>query len=146
MSMSQRKIFFVERANCFFYFSKSVITLFVLCAGYLMCIFQEKLDDSLLENLQDFEFAVCHWFTSSSYICLSATGDRILIWTAHLLWNIQFSDEDGDSKKFFYRTSKTRLLDNLLGDLYHKILGMQAKTITSSLILCLMTGTSLGYI
>lgn len=36
----------------------------------------------------------------------------------------QFS-EDGDEKKFFYHTSKTRELDNLLGDIYHKILGIQ---------------------
>ncbi|KAF5949429.1 hypothetical protein HYC85_011422 [Camellia sinensis] len=60
--------------------------------GYLMCVFEEKLDETTLENLQDFEFA--------------------------------FSDEDGDMKKFFYRTSKTRELDNLLGDIYHKILGL----------------------
>lgn len=26
--------------------------------GYLLCIFQEKLDESILDNLQDFEFAV----------------------------------------------------------------------------------------
>ncbi|KAL3636963.1 MutS protein msh5 [Castilleja foliolosa] len=61
--------------------------------GYLMCIFEEKLDDNILEKLQDFEFA--------------------------------FSDEEGDSKKFFYRTGKTRELDNLLGDIYHKILDME---------------------
>ncbi|KAK4398540.1 DNA mismatch repair protein MSH5 [Sesamum angolense] len=30
----------------------------------------------------------------------------------------EFSDEDGDSKKFFYRTAKTRELDDLLGDIY----------------------------
>ncbi|KAL6529464.1 MutS protein msh5 [Orobanche gracilis] len=59
--------------------------------GYLMCIFEEKLGDNILEKLRDFEFA--------------------------------FSDEVGDSKKFFYRTGKTRELDNLLGDIYHKILG-----------------------
>lgn len=35
----------------------------------------------------------------------------------------QFS-EDGDEKRFFYHTPKTRELDNLLGDIYHKILGM----------------------
>lgn len=27
-------------------------------AGYLMCIFEEKLDDTTLEQLQGFEFAV----------------------------------------------------------------------------------------
>ncbi|XP_038985237.1 DNA mismatch repair protein MSH5 isoform X3 [Phoenix dactylifera] len=58
--------------------------------GYLMCIFDEKLNEDILEKLQDFEFA--------------------------------FS-EDGDEKKYFYHTSKTRELDNLLGDIYHKILG-----------------------
>ncbi|KAG5551055.1 hypothetical protein RHGRI_009472 [Rhododendron griersonianum] len=58
--------------------------------GYFLCIFEQKLDETTLETLPDFEFA--------------------------------FSDEDGDTKKFFYRTSKTRELDNLLGDIYHKIL------------------------
>ncbi|KAJ0982955.1 hypothetical protein J5N97_011210 [Dioscorea zingiberensis] len=33
--------------------------------------------------------------------------------------------EDGDEKKFFYHTAKTRELDNLLGDIYHKILDME---------------------
>ncbi|KAL2523708.1 DNA mismatch repair protein MSH5 [Abeliophyllum distichum] len=61
--------------------------------GYLMCIFEEKIDEQILEKLQDFEFF--------------------------------FSDEDGDSKKFFYRTAKTRELDDLLGDIYHKILDME---------------------
>ncbi|KAL2472956.1 DNA mismatch repair protein MSH5 [Forsythia ovata] len=61
--------------------------------GYLMCIFEEKIDEQILEKLQDFEFS--------------------------------FSDEDGDSKKFFYRTAKTRELDDLLGDIYHKILDME---------------------
>ncbi|KAK6149277.1 hypothetical protein DH2020_016802 [Rehmannia glutinosa] len=70
--------------------------------GYLMCIFEEKLDDNILLKLQDFEFA--------------------------------FSDEDGDSKKFFYRTAKTRELDNLLGDIYHKILDME-RAITRDLVM-----------
>ncbi|XP_057980785.1 DNA mismatch repair protein MSH5 [Malania oleifera] len=68
--------------------------------GYLMCIFEE-LDESTLNNLEDFEFV--------------------------------FSDGDGDSKKFFYRTSKTRELDNLLGDIYHKILDME-RAITRDLV------------
>ncbi|XP_043688455.1 DNA mismatch repair protein MSH5 isoform X4 [Telopea speciosissima] len=61
--------------------------------GYLMCIYEEKLDEDILKELQDFEFA--------------------------------FSDGDGETKKFFYRTYKTRELDNLLGDIYHKILDME---------------------
>ncbi|KAE8650117.1 hypothetical protein Csa_010033 [Cucumis sativus] len=61
--------------------------------GYLLCIFEEKLDESTLEILQDFEFA--------------------------------FSDVDGDIKRFFYHSPKTRELDNLLGDIYHKILDME---------------------
>ncbi|THG06271.1 hypothetical protein TEA_006046 [Camellia sinensis var. sinensis] len=69
--------------------------------GYLMCVFEEKLDETTLENLQDFEFA--------------------------------FSDEDGDMKIFFYRTSKTQELDNLLGDIYHKILDMK-RAITRDLV------------
>lgn len=32
-------------------------------AGYLLCIFEEKLDDNTLEKLQDFEFAVSHKLT-----------------------------------------------------------------------------------
>ncbi|KAJ0774686.1 hypothetical protein HanOQP8_Chr00c384g0823551 [Helianthus annuus] len=59
-----------------------------------MCIFEEKLDERILEELQDYEFAVS-WF----------------------------SDEDGDVKRFYYRNAKTRELDSLLGDIYHKILG-----------------------
>ncbi|KAG6577482.1 DNA mismatch repair protein MSH5, partial [Cucurbita argyrosperma subsp. sororia] len=38
---------------------------------------------------------------------------------------IQFSDVDGDIKRYFYRSPKTRELDNLLGDIYHKILDME---------------------
>ncbi|KAK8969744.1 DNA mismatch repair protein MSH5 [Platanthera guangdongensis] len=33
--------------------------------------------------------------------------------------------EDGEQKMFFYRTAKTRELDNLLGDIFHKILDME---------------------
>ncbi|XP_062077682.1 DNA mismatch repair protein MSH5 isoform X3 [Humulus lupulus] len=36
-----------------------------------------------------------------------------------------FSDVDGETKRFFYRTPKTQELDNLLGDIYHKILDME---------------------
>ncbi|XP_023740094.1 DNA mismatch repair protein MSH5 isoform X1 [Lactuca sativa] len=61
--------------------------------GYLMCIFQEKLDEHDLEKLQDYEFA--------------------------------FSDEDGEVRKFYYRNAKTRELDSVLGDIYHKILDME---------------------
>ncbi|XP_004295833.1 PREDICTED: DNA mismatch repair protein MSH5 [Fragaria vesca subsp. vesca] len=69
--------------------------------GYLMCIFEEKLDEATLETLQDFEFA--------------------------------FSDAEGETKRFFYRTPKTRDLDNLLGDIYHKILDME-RAITRDLV------------
>ncbi|XP_052178847.1 DNA mismatch repair protein MSH5 isoform X3 [Diospyros lotus] len=69
--------------------------------GYLMCIFGEKLTETTLASLQDFEFV--------------------------------FSDEDGDTKKYFYRTSKTRELDSLLGDMYHKILDME-RAITRDLV------------
>ncbi|KAJ4725114.1 DNA mismatch repair protein MSH5 [Melia azedarach] len=61
--------------------------------GYLMCIFEDKLDDTTLEKLQDFDLA--------------------------------FSDVDGETQRFFYHTPKTRELDNLLGDIYHKILDME---------------------
>ncbi|XP_010244492.1 PREDICTED: DNA mismatch repair protein MSH5 isoform X3 [Nelumbo nucifera] len=69
--------------------------------GYLMCIFEDKLDEGTLEKLRDFEFA--------------------------------FADGDGEVKKFFYHTSKTRELDNLLGDVYHKILDME-RAITRDLV------------
>ncbi|GMN51626.1 hypothetical protein TIFTF001_020775 [Ficus carica] len=36
-----------------------------------------------------------------------------------------FSDMDGETKRFFYRTPKTQELDILLGDIYHKILDME---------------------
>ncbi|GAB2277770.1 MutS protein msh5 [Dionaea muscipula] len=61
--------------------------------GYLLCIFEQKLDVDVLENLEDIEFA--------------------------------FSDGDHEMARFFYRTSKTRELDNLLGDIYHKVLDME---------------------
>ncbi|KAD4178838.1 hypothetical protein E3N88_27429 [Mikania micrantha] len=69
--------------------------------GYLMCVFEVKLDECILEELQDYEFA--------------------------------FSDEDGDVKRFYYRNAKTRELDNLLGDIYHKILDME-RAITRDLV------------
>ncbi|CAO2833577.1 unnamed protein product [Amaranthus hypochondriacus] len=69
--------------------------------GYLLCVFEEKLDDYILQNIEDFEFA--------------------------------FSDGENEPKRFFYRTSKTRELDDLLGDIYHKILDME-RVITRDLI------------
>ncbi|XP_021287396.1 DNA mismatch repair protein MSH5 [Herrania umbratica] len=36
-----------------------------------------------------------------------------------------FSDSGGITRRFFYRTPKTRELDDLLGDIYHKILDME---------------------
>ncbi|WVZ99097.1 hypothetical protein U9M48_044446 [Paspalum notatum var. saurae] len=33
--------------------------------------------------------------------------------------------EEGDGRRFYYHTQKTRELDNLLGDIYHKILDME---------------------
>ncbi|KAM7250383.1 hypothetical protein ACFE04_022266 [Oxalis oulophora] len=68
--------------------------------GYLMCFFEENLDESTLGKL-DFEFV--------------------------------FSDADGETKRFFYRTPKTRELDRLLGDIYHKILDME-RAITRDLV------------
>ncbi|XP_039140049.1 DNA mismatch repair protein MSH5 isoform X1 [Dioscorea cayenensis subsp. rotundata] len=71
---------------------KAPCIVYVHQIGFLMCIFDQQIDDCTLEKLQGFEFA--------------------------------FS-EDGDEKKFFYHTAKTRELDNLLGDIYHKILDME---------------------
>ncbi|XP_021303612.1 DNA mismatch repair protein MSH5 isoform X3 [Sorghum bicolor] len=39
-------------------------------------------------------------------------------------YEFAFSDE-GEERRFFYHTQKTRELDNLLGDIYHKILDME---------------------
>ncbi|KAK9733277.1 hypothetical protein RND81_04G056600 [Saponaria officinalis] len=69
--------------------------------GYLLCIFEEKLDESTMKNLEDVEFA--------------------------------FSDGDNEQRRYFYRTSKTRELDVVLGDIYHKILDME-RVITRDLI------------
>ncbi|KAK6946930.1 DNA mismatch repair protein MutS, C-terminal [Dillenia turbinata] len=44
-----------------------------------------------------------------------------------------FSDGDGDTKRSFYHTPKTRELDSLLGDIYHKILDME-RAITRDLV------------
>ncbi|KAJ8754599.1 hypothetical protein K2173_010690 [Erythroxylum novogranatense] len=60
--------------------------------GYLLCIFEEKLDEASLEKRPDFEF---------------------------------FSDADGETNRYFYRTPKTQELDDSLGDIYHKILDME---------------------
>ncbi|KAL2582648.1 hypothetical protein AAZV13_14G021100 [Glycine max] len=40
-------------------------------------------------------------------------------------WEYTFCDTDGETKKYFYRTPKTRELDSLLGDIHHKILDME---------------------
>ncbi|XP_069146248.1 DNA mismatch repair protein MSH5 isoform X5 [Solanum lycopersicum] len=69
--------------------------------GYLMCIFNEKLGEEMLETLQDYEFA--------------------------------FADEEGEHRRFFYHTAKTKEMDNLLGDIYHKILDME-RAITRDLV------------
>lgn len=49
-----------------------------------------------------------------------------------------FSDNDGEMMRFFYRTTKTRELDDLLGDLHHKILDMD-RAIIRDLILHILT-------
>ncbi|XP_044451008.1 DNA mismatch repair protein MSH5 isoform X1 [Triticum aestivum] len=76
---------------------KAPLIVYVHQIGYLMCFFDEKISEALLIGLQDFEFA----------------------FYAH-----QFS-EDGEERRFYYHTQKTRELDNLLGDIYHKILDME---------------------
>eukprot|EP00268_Persea_americana_P019471 TRINITY_DN19974_c0_g1_i17.p1 TRINITY_DN19974_c0_g1~~TRINITY_DN19974_c0_g1_i17.p1 ORF type:complete len:592 (+),score=116.72 TRINITY_DN19974_c0_g1_i17:704-2479(+) len=48
-------------------------------------------------------------------------------------YEFAFADGDGEMKKSFYHTSKTRELDNLLGDIYHKILDME-RAITRDLV------------
>ncbi|KAB2086235.1 hypothetical protein ERO13_A04G013900v2 [Gossypium hirsutum] len=49
-----------------------------------------------------------------------------------------FSDADGETKRFFYRTAKTRELDSLLGDIYHKVLDME-RAIIRDLVLRVLT-------
>ncbi|TYG72015.1 hypothetical protein ES288_D05G446000v1 [Gossypium darwinii] len=49
-----------------------------------------------------------------------------------------FSDADGETKRFFYRTPKTRELDSLLGDVYHKVLDME-RAIIRDLVLRVLT-------
>ncbi|KAL3326006.1 hypothetical protein AABB24_036959 [Solanum stoloniferum] len=44
-----------------------------------------------------------------------------------------FADEEGEHRRFFYHTAKTKELDNLLGDIYHKILDME-RAITRDLV------------
>ncbi|KAH1062694.1 hypothetical protein GYH30_005582 [Glycine max] len=66
---------------------------FLSTVGYLMCIFEEKPEETTLEQLVDWEYTFC--------------------------------DTDGETKKYFYRTPKTRELDSLLGDIHHKILDME---------------------
>ncbi|KAL8162548.1 hypothetical protein V2J09_014037 [Rumex salicifolius] len=69
--------------------------------GYLLCIFEEKLDESILQKFDDIEFA--------------------------------FSEGDNEMLRSYYRTSKTRELDHLLGDIYHKILDME-RAVTRDLL------------
>uniref|UniRef100_A0A0E0A172 DNA mismatch repair proteins mutS family domain-containing protein n=1 Tax=Oryza glumipatula TaxID=40148 RepID=A0A0E0A172_9ORYZ len=38
---------------------------------------------------------------------------------------IVYFSEEGEERRFYYHTQKTRELDNLLGDIYHKILDME---------------------
>ncbi|XWS09784.1 hypothetical protein CRYUN_Cryun39dG0019000 [Craigia yunnanensis] len=54
-----------------------------------------------------------------------------------------FSDCDGETKRFFYRTPKTRELDDLLGDIYHKILDMERAIIRDLVSRVLMFSTHL---
>ncbi|KAK7320377.1 hypothetical protein VNO77_29795 [Canavalia gladiata] len=77
--------------------------------GYLMCIFEEKLEETILEKLVD--------------------------------WEYTFGDADGETKRYFYRTPKTRELDNLLGDIHHKILDME-RAITRDLFSRIMLFSS----
>ncbi|KAF8009141.1 hypothetical protein BT93_J0203 [Corymbia citriodora subsp. variegata] len=49
-----------------------------------------------------------------------------------------FSDTDGEMTSFFYHTAKTRELDDLLGDIHHKILDME-RAIIRDLIIHILT-------
>lgn len=81
----------------------------------------------MLESLQDYEFVVRHCMI---YKAVYGITRRLLIYISNGLSNVQFADEEGEHRRFFYHTAKTKELDNLLGDIYHKILGMY------SLIFC----------
>ena len=94
-----------------------VFTIFIsshVLPGYLICFFNEKISDALLVELPDYEFAVCSLFILSFQFINLLLGGTICF---H-----QFSEE-GEERRFYYHTQKTRELDNLLGDIYHKILG-----------------------
>ncbi|XP_072955763.1 DNA mismatch repair protein MSH5 isoform X2 [Typha angustifolia] len=53
-------------------------------------------------------------------------GEKLNDVTLEKLKDFEFAfSEEGDENKFFYHTPKTRELDNLLGDIYHKILDME---------------------
>ncbi|XP_020274527.1 DNA mismatch repair protein MSH5 isoform X2 [Asparagus officinalis] len=57
---------------------------------------------------------------------LMCTYDKLEEEDLQQLQDFEFAfSEDGDEKKYFYHTFKTRELDNLLGDIYHKILDME---------------------
>lgn len=65
-----------------------IITLFTHDVGYLMCLFEEKLDDDVLEKLQDFEFAV-----SNNILLLVITLTQYIVFLLHMhiFWLIHSS-------------------------------------------------------
>ncbi|XP_065044950.1 DNA mismatch repair protein MSH5-like isoform X1 [Musa acuminata AAA Group] len=96
----------------------------------------ERLPD-FLEQVSAYENAsvpVQHaWKKASSIVYVHQIGYLMCIFDEKLSdetlgklhdFELAFS-EDGDEKRFFYHTPKTRELDNLLGDIYHKILDME---------------------
>lgn len=95
--------------------------LWISLTGYLMCIFNEKLGEEMLETLQDYEFAVWHCMI---YKAVYGITRCLSIYINNGFSNVQFADEEGEHRRFFYHTAKTKEMDNLLGDIYHKILGM----------------------
>ncbi|CAL9122662.1 unnamed protein product [Musa textilis] len=96
----------------------------------------ESLPD-FLEQVSAYENAsvpVQHgWKKTPSIVYVHQIGYLMCIFDEKLsdetlgkLHDFEFAfSEDGDEKRFFYHTPKTRELDNLLGDIYHKILDME---------------------
>ncbi|KAJ8484281.1 hypothetical protein OPV22_016766 [Ensete ventricosum] len=96
----------------------------------------ERLPD-FLEQVSAYENAsvpVQHgWKKAPSIVYVHQIGYLMCIFDEKLtdetlgkLHDFEFAfSEDGDEKRFFYHTPKTKELDNLLGDIYHKILDME---------------------
>ncbi|CAI5502475.1 unnamed protein product, partial [Closterium sp. Naga37s-1] len=59
--------------------------------------------------------------------CVTAGGRSMLrMWFLRPIVELQFEGDNGDGAASFYHTDKTRELDQVLGDVFHKILDMES--------------------